>query len=513
MPTQCCVSYCRSRSHPEEPVPLHRFPQSDHFRDVWRQILEVGPIKLSASRVCGKHFSISQYDNYDAKTLKINTFPDMQLPRTRKVIEVQQNPKRAQKRTHSEYIYYNVRKHRTYIRRQDASYSDDKENTTPVIPQNEPKTSENLRHICTHYSRIQQVMKAETSKRSRSMDSGTDSPSIFSASMFENVGREETVTTENQLKENEYPRSSSNSHGPSEKIGRFIMFKGLFNIDGLTTRHLKHLTGLTKCQFEFVYDLCTDRQTECPYYGLALREQLLCTFIKYRKGWEFLTLAILFKLKESTARDIFVFWTNLLNSRIAAIDFWEFGSRQEDEYIAILDCTEIPMEKPESPDIQQVTFSKYKNTNTFKVLVAIDEQGTILFVSDAYGGSVSDNKIVELSGIIDKLHEGDHILADRGFEQTDILSAKGIILNRPPNKKGEQLSEEDVFRTRAIASRRIDVERMIGYAKTYKILSHKVTHAMFPFMDKIIKVLFKLTNFRPPICKIAKDRVKEDLEL
>lgn len=38
------------------------------------------------------------------------------------------------------------------------------------------------------------------------MDSGTDSPSIFSASMFENVGREETVTTENQLKENEYPR-------------------------------------------------------------------------------------------------------------------------------------------------------------------------------------------------------------------------------------------------------------------------------------------------------------------
>lgn len=49
-------------------------------------------------------------------------------------------------------------------------------------------------------------MKAETSKRSRSMDSGTDSPSIFSASMFENVGREETVTTENQLKENEYPR-------------------------------------------------------------------------------------------------------------------------------------------------------------------------------------------------------------------------------------------------------------------------------------------------------------------
>lgn len=218
-------------------------------------------------------------------------------------------------------------------------------------------------------------------------------------------------------------------------------------------------------------------------------------------------LSIIFKVRTGTAKTIFAFWTRLLYNRFESIDFWKLGSRKQGEFVAILDCTEFPIEKPAAPDLQQATFSKYKNTNTFKTLVAIDEQGVVIFISDVYGGCVSDNRIVELSGIVKLLSEGDYILADRGFEQIDALSAKGVVLNKPPTKRGLQLTEADVAKTRAIASRRIDVERVIGYAKTYKILSQKIKHTLFPLMNMIIKILFKLTNIRPPICKINNDKM------
>lgn len=287
---------------------------------------------------------------------------------------------------------------------------------------------------------------------------------------------------------------------------------GILAVDGLTEKKLTYLCGLSKRQFDVIYNLCIFRQTDWPYYSIPLKEQLLLTLIKYRHNWEYTMIAIFFKIREGTAKDIFISWTKLLHNRLESIDFWNLGSRKDGEYVAILDCTEIGIEKPTAPDLQQATFSKYKNTNTFKALVAIDEQGVVLFVSDIYGGCVSDNRIVETSGILDLLSAGDYILADRGFEQTDALSAKGIILNKPPRKQGSQLTEQDVAKTRVIASRRIDVERVIGYAKTYRILKQKVKNSLFPVMDMIIKILFKLTNIRRPICKINNDKDKSCLE-
>lgn len=285
-----------------------------------------------------------------------------------------------------------------------------------------------------------------------------------------------------------------------------IRLGGILASEGLGHGDLRYLCGLTKIEFDVVYKLCIFNQTDWPSQCIPLKEQLLLTLLKYRHNWEYRMLSIIFKIRTCTAKTIFIFWTRLLYNRLESIDFWKLRSKNDGEYVAILDCTEIPTEKPSAPDIQQATFSKYKNTNTFKTLVAIDEQGVVIFVSDAYGGCVSDNRIVELSGIVDLLSEGDYILADKGFEQTDVLSAKGVVLNRPPTKKGPQLTETDVAKTRAIATRRIEVERVIGYAKTYKILSQKIKHSLFPYMNMIIKILFKLTNIRPPICKVSNDR-------
>ena len=57
----------------------------------------------------------------------------------------------------------------------------------------------------------------------------------------------------------------------------------------------------------------------------------------------------------------------------------------------IIDATEIFIQKPQNPSAQQLTFSNYKNHNTFKALIAISPSGAISFVSDLFGGNISDN--------------------------------------------------------------------------------------------------------------------------
>ena len=59
----------------------------------------------------------------------------------------------------------------------------------------------------------------------------------------------------------------------------------------------------------------------------------------------------------------------------------------------IIDATEIFIQKPQNASAQQLTFSNYKNHNTYKVLIAISPSGAISFVSDLFGGNISDKEL------------------------------------------------------------------------------------------------------------------------
>ena len=126
---------------------------------------------------------------------------------------------------------------------------------------------------------------------------------------------------------------------------------------------------------------------------------------------------------------------------------------------------------PSNPTAQQLTFSSYKNHNTFKALVVITPTGAISFVSSLYGGSISDRELTIKSGLLDKLQPGDSLMADKGFQISDLLYDRGVELNIPPLKTEAQLSEDDVILTRRIANLRIHVERAIGRIKTFRILN------------------------------------------
>ena len=100
------------------------------------------------------------------------------------------------------------------------------------------------------------------------------------------------------------------------------------------------------------------------------------------------------------------------------------------------------------------------------MLIAITPQGTISFISQAWGGHASDKFITEHSGFLDVLSPGDLILADRGFtieESVGLYCAKVCI---PPFTRGrKQLTRHEVDWSHEISHVRVHVERVIGQLK------------------------------------------------
>ena len=168
----------------------------------------------------------------------------------------------------------------------------------------------------------------------------------------------------------------------------------------------------------------------------------------------------------------------------------------------LLDATEFFVEKPKNVQDQSATWSSYKNHSTLKSMIGISPRGVVSYVSPTYGGCTSDRQIIERSELVkkDMFEEGDSIMADRGIMVQDLYASMNVKVNTPTMLKGRsQLSSTEVIRDRRIAAKRIHIERVIGLAKTYKILAGQMHHCLRPLSDKIIFVCFALCNFKPCI--------------
>ena len=170
---------------------------------------------------------------------------------------------------------------------------------------------------------------------------------------------------------------------------------------------------------------------------------------------------------------------------------------------AIIDCYEIKIEKPSNFAARSATWSQYKQSNTVKVLIAISPQGMTMFLSDSWGGRVSDKHLTRECGILCKLLPGDIVLADRGFDiEEDVAMMASLKI--PAFTKGvSQLSPLDVEKTRKLANLRIHVERVIGATRQrYSILMSTLPIQYMkakspqeaPTFDKILRICSALNN-------------------
>jgi len=242
--------------------------------------------------------------------------------------------------------------------------------------------------------------------------------------------------------------------------------------------------------------------------SLSVPNQLFLTLVKLRTYKTNFELSRLFNISEAEVYIVFVTWIKFMGLQWREINVWPV--REVVDFFApidfrekfhstrvIVDGTEIPIKVPKVPAAQQITFSNYKNRNTAKALIGITPGGLVSFISDAYGGSASDRQIVERTNLRAITDPGDSVMADKGFDVQDLFAPVDVTVNIPTFfKKRNRFGHKTVLRDRKIASKRVHVERAIGLAKTYKILTHALNHTDSVLSSDIVFVCFMLTNFR-----------------
>ena len=237
-----------------------------------------------------------------------------------------------------------------------------------------------------------------------------------------------------------------------------------------------------------------------PKVKVALQpcEQLLLVLMKLRLGLLNQDLALRFEIGVGTVSNVFNSWIDVMHHKLNRFIKWPsrnaikknknvphcFRNASLGNVQCIIDCTEIFIEKPHNFIARAKTYSNYKHHNTIKFLVGIAPSGGICFISNVWGGRVSDRNLTIRSGFLNNIQKHDVILADRGFKIEDLVlekNAKLIIPSSTKNKK--QLSALDVLESRNMSKVRVHVERAIRKIKTYKILNSNIPISLIKSID------------------------------
>ncbi|CAG2195824.1 unnamed protein product [Mytilus edulis] len=166
--------------------------------------------------------------------------------------------------------------------------------------------------------------------------------------------------------------------------------------------------------------------------SLSIDNEFFAVLVRLRLGLLVEDIAARFAISKTHFSKLFNTWIRFLRLELELL--FPFPSREQvNEHmppsfakfpntVVILDCTEIYVQKPSALQAQRQTWSSYKHRNTYKILVGISPDGTVTFVSTLYGGAASDRFIVNKSGILNLVKEGDNVMADRGFDISDDLT-------------------------------------------------------------------------------------------
>lgn len=293
---------------------------------------------------------------------------------------------------------------------------------------------------------------------------------------------------------------------------------------------LKFYTGLDEAAIDFIWELMGDSvHSACRHttkdadnfsgHGrggrkrkLCARDELFLTLCKLRHNFPEDDLAQRFNIHQTTVSRIFSSWIETMDACFQEVNLWperddvraslpDVFKEQYATTRALIDCSELFIEKPHNPDTQSQSWSSYKHHNTLKFLLAVTPNGVPSFVSDCYGGRISDKELTHLSGVLSssRFERGDSVMVDKGFDIDELTEQQGVKLEQPPFLRGkDQLDEDEVVTTRRIASLRIHVERAIERIKNYAILRFLPT-SLCPQASRLVRICTFLTSLLPPL--------------
>ncbi|KAH9359618.1 hypothetical protein HPB48_010736 [Haemaphysalis longicornis] len=224
-----------------------------------------------------------------------------------------------------------------------------------------------------------------------------------------------------------------------------------------SSENVSYYTGLPNQQvFLWVVGVFAHCAQCVPSQGLSLEDQVLLVLMRLGLDIHLFFLADLFGIGKNSACKLFETVLTLLVAELKMLIVWpddisfnawlpEAFRTKFSRVKVIIDSTEIRLEKASGTTAQSATWSPYKNSNTVKVLIGITPNGLISYVSECWGGKISDKQLVLKTDFTSKLDYGDEVLADHGFDVSHELASLGVTLVVPAYTKGKkQLSRAEV---------------------------------------------------------------------
>lgn len=193
------------------------------------------------------------------------------------------------------------------------------------------------------------------------------------------------------------------------------------NLIDTPQKSVSTMTGIPT--FELLEKIIEIYKSEFPdkrMHHMTYKDRIIMTFLKLKQDLSCVVLSILFK--NITAESCRLIYSSILLYPVipsmAKILGCSIYWPSKEEIIAnitycfkkfpntriILDCTEIPVQKPKCLTCRFKLYSNYKSILTLKFLIGISPGGIITYISKPYGGRASDKSILEQSGLIQKMN-------------------------------------------------------------------------------------------------------------
>ena len=315
---------------------------------------------------------------------------------------------------------------------------------------------------------------------------------------------------ENLMKENEELRLEN------MKLKEHIQYLNThiqrLDVTLLSDGQVNMYTGISRKLFD-----CIDRwlqpmlRKQTTSEMLSPTQKLLLVLMRLRQNHSQSDLACRFNVDQSSISRILNHWIPLLSAQFKRLIQWPqtcIGPSVAPydllpNSVAIIDGTEIFIQRPSNLATQKSSYSDYKSHTTVKYLVAVDTfTGVFVYVSAGFSGNSSDRFTIEHSGILENLKPGQRILADKGYNARDLFAQKRCFLTIPSFLNEGTLAAQEARQSRSIASVRIRVENAIRRIKEYKIFTETLCNRTNrKIVDDMVVVVCALCNLKEKLIK------------
>ena len=131
-------------------------------------------------------------------------------------------------------------------------------------------------------------------------------------------------------------------------------------------------------------------------------------------------------------------------------------------------------------------------------MVCVAPNSSIIFISKAYGGSISDKELTNRSEYLVPVCS--RTIFDKGFKLSDEYTERFIYYASPLGRRNAaQITPSQVRKIKHIATLRILREQVTRRLKTFRILAMEYPINMLKLFDDIACICGTLRNLRKPI--------------